>query len=298
MKSFWIILPRMMPAFAAFAVAIGQPFADSGEGRDHSAGAQDKSICGIFKPAPRELMRELSPDRPDKTESPYTVDAGHFQMEMDFANFTQDRSGGVRTREWNVAPFNIKAGLLDNVDLQFVFDNYLRVRTNDRASRKTSVHSGVGDLTIRVKINLWGNDGGQTAFGLLPFITFPTNTHHLGNNGIEGGVILPLAVTLPWGFDMGLEAAGAFVRDDGGAGYHAEFINSITLGHSIIGKLGAYVEFFSSVSTERDSTWVGTLDVGLGYSLTGNVRLDCGCNIGVTRGADDLNPFTGVTVRF
>jgi hypothetical protein len=33
-------------------------------------------------------MRELSADRPDKTDCPFTVDAGHFQVEMDFANLT------------------------------------------------------------------------------------------------------------------------------------------------------------------------------------------------------------------
>ncbi len=70
-------------------------------------------------------MRELSPDRPDKTESPYTLDAGHFMLEMDFANYTHDQSDGTTTKAWNVAPFNIKAGLFNHVDLQFVFDDYL-----------------------------------------------------------------------------------------------------------------------------------------------------------------------------
>ena len=78
-------------------------------------------------------MRDLSPDRPDKTESPYTVDAGHFQLEMDFANFTYDQSDGTTTKAWNVGDFNLKAGLLNNVDVQFVYDNYLNVRTEDRS---------------------------------------------------------------------------------------------------------------------------------------------------------------------
>jgi hypothetical protein len=39
----------------------------------------DKGGYNLFNPAPRELMRELTPDRPDKTESPYAVDAGHIQ---------------------------------------------------------------------------------------------------------------------------------------------------------------------------------------------------------------------------
>ena len=45
----------------------------------------DRNSYNLFCPVPEALLRELSPDRPDKTESPYTVDAGHFQLGMDFA---------------------------------------------------------------------------------------------------------------------------------------------------------------------------------------------------------------------
>ena len=43
----------------------------------------DKAKYHLLNPTPREQMREMSTDRPDKTESPYTVDAGHFQIESD-----------------------------------------------------------------------------------------------------------------------------------------------------------------------------------------------------------------------
>ena len=249
-------------------------------------------------PAAAAPLRELSPDRPDKTVSPYTLDAGHFQVEMDFANFTHDETDAAITRAWNIAPFNLKVGLLDNMDLQLVFDDYLHVRTHDRLAGTTSTQSGVGDLTARVKINLWGNDGGRTAFGLLPFVKFPTSTDGLGNRAFEGGIILPLAVKLPHGFDLGLETAFSILCDDNGDDYHGDFINSITVSHGLVGKLGGYVEFFSDISTQRHSGWVGTVDAGLTFSLSENVLLDGGCNFGVTPAADDFNPFVGVTWRF
>ena len=56
--------------------------------------AIDKSIYHLFNPTPRGLLRDLSTDRPDMTESPYTVDAGRFQIEMSFADFTYDRENG------------------------------------------------------------------------------------------------------------------------------------------------------------------------------------------------------------
>jgi hypothetical protein len=88
------------------------------------------------------------------------------------------------------------------------------------------------------------------------------------------------------------------LRDDSDGGYHADFINSITLDHSIIGKLSGYMEFFSDFGTESHSGWVATVDSGLEFLVTENIQLDCGCNFGVTRAADNFNPFAGITVRF
>jgi len=175
-------------------------------------------------PVPQALLRELSPDRPDKTESPYTVDAGHFQLEMDFANFTYNQTDGATTRAWNVAPFNLKAGLLNHVDLQLAFASY--VNADSHAAGKITTQSGVGDLATRLKINLWGDDGGQTAFALLPFVTFPTSTDNLGTHAVEGGIILPLAVKLPQDFNLGLETAVSFLRDDDDGDYHEYFKQS------------------------------------------------------------------------
>jgi hypothetical protein len=98
-----------------------------------------------------------------------------------------------------------------------------------------------------------------------------------------------------WGMAMMTEVD--VVRGDHG-GHNPEFINSITFGRNIVGNLDGYVEFFSSVSTEEDSEWVGTFDMGLTYGLTEDIQLDAGINIGVTRSADDWNPFLGLSWRF
>jgi hypothetical protein len=267
----------------------------------NAAEASDKSQYTLFNPTPKELMREMSTDRPDKTESAYTVDAGHFQFEMDLVSYTYDheRAGGVETRvdAFAIAPINLKVGLCNQVDLQVVVEtwNYARTKT----SGGPTVHQrGFGDVTTRLKYNVWGNDGGKTAFAAMPFLKLPTNQDDLGNNSVEGGVIFPLAVELPAGFGMGVMTEFDFNRDGAGDGYHTEFVNTITFGHDIVGDLGGYVEFFSAVSTESGSDWVGTFDLGLTYALTEDIQLDAGVNIGVTKSADDVNPFLGLSWRF
>jgi hypothetical protein len=132
----------------------------------------------------------------------------------------------------------------------------------------------------------------------MPFVKLPTSQDHLGNHAVEGGLILPLAVGLPAGWGLGMMTECDFNQDTQGSSYHAEFVNSVTLGHEIFGALGGYAEFFSAVSTESGSEWVGTLDFGLTYGLTDNVQLDAGVNLGLTRAADDVNPFVGISIRF
>ncbi len=262
----------------------------------------DKRRYNLFNPTPREYLRELNTDRPDKTESPYTVDAGHVQVEMDLVSYThdRDRSGGgdTRTGAFAIAPVNLKVGLLNNVDFQVVLGTYTHVRMDDRATGTVEKMSGFGDVTTRLKVNFWGNDGGPTALGLMPIVKFPTNQDGLGNKAVEGGVILPFVVALPGKWDMGLMTQANLLRSDADRRYHPSFVNSITFGHNIVGKLGGYVEFFSTVSTERGSRWVGTVDFGLTYGLTENIQLDAGVNIGVTKSADDLNLFVGLSRRF
>jgi hypothetical protein len=268
------------------------------------ADASDKSQYTLINPTPKELMREMSTDRPDKTESPYTVDAGHFQFEMDLVSYTYDseRAGGVDTRvdAFAIAPINLKVGLCNQVDLQVVVETWNYVRTEMSGAGATVHQRGFGDVTTRLKYNFWGNDGGKTAFAAMPFVKLPTNQDDIGNNSVEGGLILPLAVALPYDFGMGLMTEFDCNRDATGNGHHAEFVNSITLSHDrvLVRDLGAYVEFFSLVSAESGSDWIGTVDFGLTYGLSENVRLDAGVNIGVTKAADDLNPFVGLSWRF
>jgi hypothetical protein len=164
---------------------------------------------------------------------------------------------------------------------------------------QTPGNGGAASATSRPpeEINAWGNDGGSTAFAIMPFIKFPTNQDGLGNTSVEGGVIFPLAVELPLRFRMGVMTEFDFVRDTDRRGHHTEFINSITFARDIVGALGGCVEFFSQTSS-RGGPWIGMVDVGLTYRITESIQIDAGVNVGVTRAAEDVNPFVGLSVRF
>lgn len=259
-------------------------------GGEKQPAAVDKNQYHLFNPTPRHAMREMSTDRPDVTESPYSVDAGHLQIEMDAVAFTRDRhtperDGGFES--WSFASSNIKLGITNWMDLQVVVPMHQQIRRGP---------SGFGDVTIRLKNNLWGNDGGDTALAIMPFVKIPTADDDLGNGEVEGGVIIPFAAALPndWSFGAMLEVD--FLSDDNGSGRQADFITSVTVGHSIVGDLGGYLEFVSVVGTESD--WVATFNTGLTLGIGENLQLDGGVNVGLTRAAEDITTFLGLSVRF
>lgn len=127
------------------------PGAGAQERDPRAAPVADKWQYHLLNPTPRPLMRELSTDRPDTTESPYTVDAGHLQVELSFLDYTRDE-GGEDFEEVMVLPTNVKVGLLNHVDLQLVVTPF--TRQEFEADVGPGDASGFGDTQLRLKINL------------------------------------------------------------------------------------------------------------------------------------------------
>jgi hypothetical protein len=292
--SFWGIAPLR-------AQVSEQPRQTEEAAAQSSGSSADKCSYTLFLPTPPEKMREFQTDRPDKTESPYTLDAGHFAIEAGIVSYTYNHIGSPDPsrpeHQILVGDNNFKLGLLNNVDVQFLIQSFIWQRT------KTGTHAhgedwGVGDVEVRTKINLWGNDEGKTAMALMPWLGFPTNqvadTHQ-----VTGGMIIPFAFEAPLGWKIGMMTETDAINNGSGSGHHLEWLNTIAFHHDIIEeKLDGYVEFFSNNSFETGSPWTATVDVGLIYQVNRNLYLDLGVNIGVTSNADDLNPFVGISKRF
>ncbi len=257
----------------------------------------------LFHPVPEDKLRDFNPDRPSQFTGPFTVDAGHFQLEMDLANYALDRHNPAHARvdmdQWNAAPFDLRIGLTDRTEIDFLYGGYLNLRTIDHSIRESTVQSGFGDLTLLFKYNLFGNDGGTFAFGILPYLKIPTNTANLGNKRVEGGVMLPLSVNLPANFQLGLQTEFDAIRNDADTRFEPAFTNIAYLGYTLLNKkLTFYGEWYSRVNVGPDSAVDGEVDTGLLYYIGKNAEVDFGCNFGVTRAAADFEPFAGFSVRF
>lgn len=252
----------------------------------------DKRGYTLFNPVPAELLRPLSADRPDTTESPYTVDAGHVQIESSVFDWVRDGDDDTLT----IAPTNFKIGLLHNLDIQFVIDPYVREDADD--TQVDGVNDGIGDSQIRLKINVWGNDSGRTAMAVMPFIKLPTADKPLGKGEVEGGLILPFAVDVTEGMSLGLMAEFDSVYDGDDNDHDLEFVQTAVLGFDLTQRIGAFVEYVGVWGSDSSTPYSASAGVGLTFELNENCQLDCGLNFALNDAADDLNPFAGFTVRF
>ena len=258
--------------------------------------AKDKAGYHLFNPTPEHLMRPLAADRPDATESPITVDAGHAQIEISFLSYSRSSAGGDEVEAWTVLDANVKLGLLDNVDLQFVFGVYGEESIDPVGGPETNLQ-GFGDLQIRTKVNLWGNDGGKTAFGVMPFVKVPTSTE-LSNGEVEGGIIAMLGWDAGDTWGLGFQAEVDFVYDEAEDDLDTEFSHTAVLGFEVTEPLGAYLEYVGVVSPGSEADYQVVLSTGLTYALSADVVLDAGTQIGLIDSAVDLSLFVGTTLRF
>ncbi len=276
------------------AIVVGSETANADDGRN-----VDKSGFHLANPTPKHLMRPMSADRPDATESPITVDAGHTQVELSFLSFTHNDADGVRTDSWAFFDTNVKVGLLNNVDIQFVFSAYNEEET-DTAGQPEATVNGFGDLQIRLKINLWGNDPGEdqaTAFGIMPFIKIPTGTE-LSNDQVEGGFIWMLGWDVAEHWGLGFQAEVDFVYDEADDGYDTEFLHTAVLGFDVVGPVGAYIEYVGIASADPETDYQAIFSGGLTYELNEDVVFDVGTQVGLTESADDVTVFVGMTTRY
>ncbi len=245
----------------------------------------------LFNRAPREALRPLAPE-----PHPYTTEPGWFQIEIDPLNFTYNRDGDERTYAFEV-PVLFKAGVLENVDFHIGVDAFVWEKVRDRDTRQRERDHGFGDLTLASKINLWGNDGGDSAASVYPFLVLPTARHDLGPDGVEGGVMLPTFWDLGY-VELEFTPWAAAIRGGGANRYEGEFGQLTVLSRGITDELVGFVEFESVFFTEAGEDWVGIVATGLTWERWEDTVIEAGIGFGVTSAADTLNAFITVVQRF
>ncbi len=256
----------------------------------------DKNQYWLLYPTPPDQMRAFSTDRPTKSNVPFTVDAGHFQYETDLVNYTHQVSGSTRIDTLLLPNPTFKVGLTNNVDLEV---NVPFAGVHTFGSGPATTLWGIGDTFVRSKINLWGNDGGNTAAAVIPFVKAPSAPIGIGNGAVEGGLIGPLAVTLPYNFTLVLVPEVDVLKNVADDGRHGNYVFDVNLSREVIKNVTAYVELWSDYNADPAlGVTLMSLDTAVAWVFLPNAQIDFGANFGITRATPAVQVYTGLSQRF
>jgi hypothetical protein len=100
---------------------------------DDSA-APDKNMYSPLNPTPPDAMRAFDPERPAKILNPFTVDAGHFQIESDLFDYVHSNFAGFGTQVFETADPTIKLGLTSSIDFELALNG--DTQQSDRRARR------------------------------------------------------------------------------------------------------------------------------------------------------------------
>ncbi|MCU7616919.1 transporter [Chryseobacterium sp. PBS4-4] len=260
-----------------------------------SYGQQDvHQNYSLFNPVPQSLMREMETDRPDVTESPYTVDAGHFQYETDFVRLIKEKSDVQKTNTILINQANLKIGLTGSTALQIGFQTYGRQKETDIISGSTETTHGFGDVTLRIKQNLIGNNNGNFALALLPYIKFPTSKYD-ENSRFEGGLIVPMVYKLPGEWNLGFQVEVDRLKDLDQQAMHTEFLQTLTLSHQLVKNIDGIAETYYTYDFKAHEL-SNFLNASIQMEVVKDLKLDAGINYGLQHNAEKQY-FIGASYR-
>lgn len=260
----------------------------------------------VFNPTPEDQLRDMDTDRPDKTNTPHTIDPGHLQIETGIVDYMYDRDQyhGANSRFdlWDLGQFNFRLGVLNNLELNAVINSYDFFRDTDFIANHSTRQNGLGDFILGGKLNLWGEDSGDklwaTALGIQPEFKFPTARQNIGNGHAELDVGTPFLMNLPKGLHLGLETTVSWERNFENSGDVTGWQNSASIDRVFFGNVDFYLEYWAHVSNEHHQGTTQTIDLGTLVQITDNLVLDTGVNFGLNKASPNVEMTSGFSVRF
>ena len=223
----------------------------------------------------------LQADRPDQTESPYTVPLKHFQAEIGFALEkvnSEDKNYFYPASLW-------KYGLTQNLEFRLTTE-LLTNRSGDITT------NGFNPISIGFKINICKEKGIIPMTSFIGHISIPA----LGSKYFKSSYMVPgfrftmqhsLSDWISLGYNLGAEWDGETAEPI--------LIYTLTSGFSFTDKFGGYIEIygFDPIDHKADHR----ADLGFTYYITDNILIDVSGGPGLTDNAPDYFFALGFSIR-
>ena len=240
----------------------------------------------------------LITDRPDQTESAFTVPSRLFQVEAGWG-YGERREEGAEVTFQGFPQALLRIGLNDRFELRLGVPGFEIDRT-DTATDKTTTR-GLIDATLGFKTVIAEEKGAlpQTAF--LGTLVVPSGDEEFSSDRFEPSFRFLFSNTLSPRLSLGYNLGVLWLTEpdeEGNPDTLSVFDWTVALGISANEKLGVFVEAFGLAPIDAETRTITSFDTGLTYLLTPRLQLDASIGAGLSSAAPDWTVGLGISFRF
>ena len=245
----------------------------------------------VFARGPATHAEEISPDRPEITESARLVPRGAVQLESG-VELSKERRARASTERRLSTEADFRIGLAHDVELNVDWQPFVRVRGAED-------DTGIGDLAVGVRYRfLEGieDEPWPPHLAVKLFARLPTAGEPIGTGRPDFGGLLLGSFELPLDFELEVNIGAAAVGQSRPRGYLAQGIVTASLSRDVAPSLLGFLELLFNTKSERDGRDQLAVNVGLVYRLTRDLAFDAGVQTSLAGQGPDYVVRTGLSV--
>jgi hypothetical protein len=247
-------------------------------------------------PALAQDADELCVDRPGLGTPPCVLPQGQGMAELGVVGWEHRADPTSIEDELTYGELLVRYGVGGGTEFEVGLSALETQRQRERSSPMATRISGVGDVTLAVRHNLAGGDG---PVAVHAFVTLPTGAAGIGAGDWGAGVLVPIALELPSGFELGLTPEIDAAVNASGRGRHLAWGGVIGLGRSLTSRLSLGAE----VGAWRDEDPTGHATdaqaaVAMAWRVAEDWQVDGEVQLGLTSDAPRHALFMGLARRF
>jgi hypothetical protein len=225
------------------------------------------------------------------------VDAGHFQYETDLYNGTFQRVGGVSTQTDLIANPTLKYGVSPKVDLELNMTLYEDVSVHGIGGK--SDLSGVGDLYLRVKANVYSSPKGVLTASVIPYVKAPTARLGVGDGAVEEGILAPVSYKINDLLTLTSVPELDILKNTIGNSRHSNTAQLLNLAYSLPRSITVYGEVWGDWNFDPAGVVAhASADFAAAWGATPYLQFDAGLNLGLNRATPGAQVYIGVSQKF
>ena len=229
-----------------------------------------------------KAQTSIQTDRPDQTETPFTVPSGYFQAENGFS-YENILKGFTSVAHPSVL---WKYGVSKNFEFRLITE-----LVSEKENAKTII--GFSPVLVGFKVNISEEKGFLPMTSFIGHIAIPK----LASPDFKASYYAPsfrftmqhtLSNRISLGYNLGAEWDGETPEP--------KFIYTLTTGFSLTDKLGSYIEMYGFVPQKNTADHL--IDGGFTYLISNNIMIDISGGFGITDNAPKNYGAIGFSYRF